>query len=122
VPGASRFERATILSADLTAFLRDVKGFSKASVELGRGFASFAFTQFGPDVRARVRILPGRDGPIAVAADHVSVGGVTIPALLVTWVVRNYDPSPVMAARSPVPIEVGRIDISLDAIRISPNR
>jgi len=120
--GRIRFERATILSADLTALLRDLKGFSKASVELGRGFASFAFTQFGPDVRARVRILPGRDGPIVVVADHVSVGGVAIPALLVTWVVRNYDPSPVMAARSPAPIGVGRIDISPDAIRISPNR
>ena len=33
--GRIRFERATILSADLTAFLRDLKGFSKASVELG---------------------------------------------------------------------------------------
>jgi hypothetical protein len=120
--GRVRFERATIRSADLTAFLRDLKGFTSASVELGRGFASFAFRQLGPDVRARVRILPGRDGPIAVAADHVTVGGVTIPALLVNWVVRNFDPSPVIASRSPVAIEVGRIEIDPDAIRISAAR
>jgi hypothetical protein len=120
--GRVRIERATILAADLTAFLRDLKGFTTASVELGRGFASFVFRQVGPDVRARVRILPGRDGPIAIAADHVSVGGVTIPDLLVNWVVRNYDPSPVMASRSPVPIEVGRIEIDPDAIRIRATR
>ena len=120
--GRVRFERATILSADVTAFLRDLKGFTTASVELGRGSASFAFAQFGPDVRARVRILPGRDGPIAVTPEFVSVGGVTIPGVLVNWVVRNYDPSPVMAARAPVRLEVGQIEISPDAIRILANR
>jgi hypothetical protein len=120
--GRVRIDRATVLSADVSAFLRNLKGFTRASVELGRGSASFAFSQFGPDVRARVRILPGRDGPIAVAPELVSVGGVTIPSLLVNWVVRNYDPSPVMAARAPVPFEVGPIEISPDAIRILPSR
>jgi hypothetical protein len=120
--GRIRFERATIFSADLVAFLRDLKGFTTATVELQRGFATFAFKQLGPDVRARVRILPGLDGPIAVTADHVAVGGVTIPDLLVNWVVRNFDPSPVLASRSPVPIEVGRIEIDPDAIRIRATR
>jgi hypothetical protein len=120
--GRVRFERATILSADVTAFLRDLKGFTTASLELGQGSVSFAFPQFGPDVRARVRILPGRDGPIAVTPELVSVGGVTIPGPLVNWVVRNYDPSPVLAARAPFPLEVGRIEISPDAIRILANR
>jgi hypothetical protein len=116
--GGVRFERATILSEDVSAFLRNLKGFTTASVQLGRGSASFAFSQFGPDVRARVRILPGREGPITVTPELVSVGGVTIPAPLVNWVVRNYDPSPVLAARAPVRLEVGRIEISPDAIRI----
>ena len=120
--GSVRFERATILSGDVSAFLRNVKGFTTASVELGRGSASFAFSQFGPDVRARVRILPGREGPISVTPEFVSVGGVTVPAALVDWVARNYDPSPVLAARAPVRLEVGRIEISPDAIRILPDR
>jgi dolichyl-phosphate-mannose-protein mannosyltransferase len=116
--GGVRFERATILSDDVSAFLRNLKGFTTASVRLGPGSASFAFSQFGPDVRARVRILPGREGPIAVMPELVSVGGLTIPAPLVNWVVRNYDPSPVLAARAPVRLEVGRIAISPDAIKI----
>ncbi len=120
--GTVRFERATILSGDVRAFLRSAKGFTTASVELGRGSASFAFSQFGPDVRARVRILPGREGPISVMPEFVSVGGVTVPAALVDWVARNYDPSPVLAARAPVRLEVGRIEISPDAIRILPDR
>jgi hypothetical protein len=117
-----RFERATILSGDSQTFLRNLKGFTAASVELGHGSASFAFSQFGPDVRARVRILPGREGPIAVVPEFVSVGGVRIPAPLVNWVVRNYDPSPVLAARAPVRVELGRIEISPEAIRIVSNQ
>ena len=35
------------------------------------------------------------------------------------WVIRNYDPAPRIASRLPIPLEVGRIVIGDDDIRIS---
>jgi hypothetical protein len=73
----------------------------------------------GPDVAARVRVLPASDRPFMLAADHVTVGGIPVPSMLVDWVVRTWDPSPRIASRLPVPVSVGRIDITPEAIRIS---
>ncbi len=119
--GRARLEQATILAADFAAFLRDLKGFRNATVTLERGTAALSVRQPGPDVTARVRILPASDRPFALAADHVRVGGIPIPGGLVNWVIRNYDPSWGLASRSPVPIEVGRVEIAPDAVRISTN-
>jgi hypothetical protein len=44
---------------------------------------------------------------------------VPVPDLLVNWVIRNYDPSARIAARLPFPIELGRISVSGEALRIS---
>jgi hypothetical protein len=119
--GRVRLERATIHAQDFAAFLHELKGFKHASVELGRGAAAFAFRQPGPDVTARVRLLPARDRPFALEAEDVRLGGVAVPGGLVNWVIRSYDPSLRLAARLPVPVELGRVEITPDAIRISPN-
>jgi hypothetical protein len=119
--GRVRLERTTILAQDFAAFLRSQKGFRNASVELGSGAAAFAFRQPGPDVSARVRVLPARDRPLALAAEDVRLGGVPVPGGLVNWVIRNYDPSLRLASRLPVPVELGRVEIAPDAIRIVPN-
>jgi hypothetical protein len=71
------------------------------------------------DVRA---MLPATEKPFALAADHVTVGGIPVPAMLVDWVVRTWDPSPRIASRLPVPVSLGRIDITPEAIRISARR
>ena len=73
----------------------------------------------GPDVAARVRVLPDAERPFALAAERVTVGGVPVPALLVDWVVRTWDPTPRIASRLPMPVTLGRIDITPEAIRIS---
>jgi hypothetical protein len=39
--------------------------------------------------------------------------------MLVDWVVRAWDPTRRIASRLPVPMTVGRIDITPEAIRIS---
>lgn len=118
--GRVRLERATILAQDFAAFLRDVKGFRNATVDLGRGAVTFTFRQPGPDVSARVRLLPARERPLALAAEDVRLGGVPVPAVLVDWVIRNYDPSPRLASRLPVAVELGRLEVAPDAIRVSP--
>ncbi len=120
--GRVTLERATILAPDFAAFLRDLKGFKNARVELENGAAAFTFRQPGPDVSARVRVLPARGRPFALRAEDVRLGGVPVPRGLVHWVIRNYDPSLVLAARLPVPAEIGRVEITPDAVRIGPPR
>jgi hypothetical protein len=112
-------ERVTIREDDLRAFLKEQKGFKTASVKFEQGALAFVISLPGPDVAARVRALPATDRPFALVADHVTVGGIPVPAMLVDWVVRTWDPAPRIASRLPVPVTLGRIDITPEAIRIS---
>src|SRR5206468_3700478 len=91
--GRVRIERATILAADFSAFLHQLKGLRNASVTLERDALALAVAQPGPDLTARVRLVPASDRPFAIAFERVRVGGVPLPGLLVDWVVRGYDPS-----------------------------
>ena len=116
--GRVRIERATILAADFNAFLNQLKGLRNASVTLERGALALAVAQPGPDLTARVRFVPASDRPFAVAFERVRVGGVPLPGLLVDWVVRGYDPSLGLASRLPVRLEVGRVEITPEAIRV----
>jgi hypothetical protein len=117
-----RLEEATIPEADLRAFLREQKGFKDASVKLEQGALSFVLSQPGPDVAARVRFVPAVDRPFALAADQVRVAGLPVPALLVDWVVRTWDPTPRIASRLPVPVTLRHLDITPEAVRISASR
>jgi dolichyl-phosphate-mannose-protein mannosyltransferase len=112
-------ERLTIREDDLRAFLKEQKGFKTASVKFEQGALAFVVSLPGPDVAARVRVLPAAERPFALAADHVTLGGIPVPAMLVDWVVRTWDPTPRIASRLPVPVTLGRIDITPEAIRIS---
>ena len=112
-------EQGTIREGDLQAFLKEQKGFKTASVKLEPGALAFVIGLPGPNVGARVRVLPADDRPFALAAEHVTLGGVPVPAMLVDWVVRTWDPTPRIASRLPLPVTVGRIDVTPEAIRIS---
>jgi hypothetical protein len=69
-------------------------------------------------VSLRARVVQAPDRPVALAADRVRVDGVDVPAALVDWVVRNYDPLPAVLARLPVRLAVGRVEVTPEAIRI----
>jgi hypothetical protein len=112
-------ERVTIREDDLRAFLKEQKGFKTASVKFEQGALAFVMSLPGPDVGARVRVRSATERPFALLADHVTVGGIPVPAMLVDWVVRTWDPAPRIASRLPVPVTLGRIDITPEAIRIS---
>jgi hypothetical protein len=112
-------ERVTIREDDLQALLKEQKGFKTASVKLEPGALAFSVSLPGPDVAARVRVLPARERPFTLVADRVTLGGVAVPSMLVDWVVRTWDPTPRIASRLPIPVTVGRIDITPEAIRIS---
>jgi hypothetical protein len=113
---------ATILEADFRAFLREQKGFKDAAVKFEQGALSFVLPQPGPDVSARVRFVPAADRPFALETDQVRVGGLPVPAVLVDWVVRTWDPTPKIASRLPVPVTLRHLDITPEAVRVSASR
>ena len=39
-----------------------------------------------------------------------------------SWVIRNFDPTPRMASRLPFPVEIGRVSLHDHALRISRER
>ena len=110
----------TIREDDLRAFLKEQKGFKTASVKFEPGRARLRHEP----ARARCRgASPGAAGDrAAVRAGRRARHGRAesrCRRLLVDWVVRTWDPSPRIASRLPVPVTLGRIDITPEAIRIS---
>jgi hypothetical protein len=116
--GRLRITQATIAAEDLRAFLGQQRRTRTTRLTLGDGFADLVIEQPGPNVSARVRVMPARDRPFAMLADHVRVGGVAVPPLLVDWVMRTIDPSRRIASRLPVVVEIGDVTIGRDAVRI----
>src|SRR5204862_5191455 len=100
-----RLEQATIRAADFALFLRDLKDFRQAGVELLDGALAFVFRQPGPDVSGRVRILPSAERPFELGFEGVRLGGVPVPGIVLDWVVRGYDPTLRLASRLPLPGE-----------------
>ena len=48
------------------------------------------------------------------------LGGLPIPDAFVNWVIRNYDPTPRLASRLPVLVEIGEVAIRPEAVQIRP--
>jgi hypothetical protein len=110
--------RATIGAADLETFLRALKGFARTTVRLEPDALVFGMTLPGPDVTGRVRVVPAAGRPFALAPDNVRLGGVPVPTVLVGWVFRNIDPSSRLGDRLPVPVELTKVRVTAEAIRI----
>ena len=116
--GRFRLEQMEITAADLQAFVAGLKGFRGTRVQLVPGAIDLVVEQPGPDLAARVRLVPAADRPFALAVDRARLGWVPLPRLLVDWVVRNYDPTPQIADRLPFRVEVARVSVSEQAIRV----
>lgn len=117
--GRVRLDRATVTGADLQAFVRGLRRFRGASVTLETGGIVVGLRGGGPAIQARVSVVPATDRPFAIEVDRLRYAGVPVPTFLVHWVVRNYDPTPRLAARLPVPVTMGRVTVTEDAIRIA---
>ena len=116
--GRFRLERMEITAPDLQAFVAGLKGFRGTRVRLAPGGIDLVVEQPGPDLAARVRVVPAAGRPFALAVDRARLGWVPLPRLLVDWVVRNYDPTPQIADRLAFPVEVARVSVSEQAIRV----
>jgi hypothetical protein len=117
--GRLRLESAAVTVPDLQTFIAGLKRFHRSTVAADGDALRVAIRQAGPDVTARVRLLAAADRPFAITAERVRVGGVPVPAALVDWVVRNFDPAPRIASRLPFPVTLGRVSIQDEALRIS---
>jgi hypothetical protein len=116
--GRLRLARATIAADDLQSFLGGLRAFRRARVQLTSGAVFFTARQSIADVSALVRVVPAADRPFALEVERASIGWMPLPAALVNWVVRHYDPTPRMKSRLPFPVEVGRITITEQALRV----
>ncbi len=116
--GSARLARAQIAAEDLVTFLHGQKTFRRARVQLEDGTVTLDLPRWGPDVHARVRIEPAQDRPFIVASERVVLGGVPLPAMLVNWVMRHFDPSMRIAARTPFDIAIGPVRVTPDAVHI----
>jgi hypothetical protein len=115
---AVSIERAVVSQADLQRVIDDQRRAVRMVVELGDGAAQVRASGLGPRITARVRVLPGGDRvPIIVAVDHLNIGWLPVPDLLVHWIASNFDPSyqlarlPVRVRLGPVSIRAGRLEV-----------
>jgi len=116
--GRFRLERMEVAAADVQAFVAGFKAFRGSRVHLGPGWIDVVVEQPGPDLAARVRVVPAADRPFGLAVDRARVGWLPLPRLLVDWVARNYDPTGQIAARLAFPVEVAHVATSEQAIRV----
>jgi len=114
-----RLDSATVKIADLQTFLAANKRFHRSTVRVDGDALAVAVRQAGPDVTARVRLASAADRPFALQAEAVRVGGIPVPSALVNWVIRNFDPTPKIAARVPFPVEIARVSVRDEALCIS---
>ena len=117
--GRLRLESATVTIADLQTFVAGLKRFRRSTVTADGDALAVAIRQSGPDVKARVRLASATDRPFALSVERVRVGGLPVPDALVGWVVRNFDPTPKIASRVPFPVQIGRVSVRDEALRIT---
>jgi dolichyl-phosphate-mannose-protein mannosyltransferase/DUF2993 family protein len=117
--GRVRLQSATVTLPDLQSFMAALKHFRRATVAADGDALAITVRQVGPDVSARVKVLPAADRPFVLRAERVRVAGVPVPDLLVNWVMRNFDPAPRIASRLPFPVEIGRVSVHDGTLTIS---
>jgi hypothetical protein len=120
--GRLRLETATVPVADLQAFVAGQRRFRGSTVTADGDALAITVRPVGPEISARVRMLPAADRPFTLEAERVRVGGVPVPGALVNWVIRNFDPTPRIAARMPFPVEIGHVSVRDQALRITTDR
>jgi hypothetical protein len=116
--GRLRLARADVSADDLQAFLGGLRVFRRSRLWLTTDAVYFIIRQPGADMSALVKVLPATDRPFALDVQRASLGWLPIPPALVNWVVRHYDPATQLKSRVPFPVEIGRVTVTEQALRI----
>ena len=113
-----RVSRLLVTAPDLDLFLRGQPAGRGMTVSLRDGFGEVLVTGLGPALRARIRFGPAdRDRPFTLVVDEVSIGGFRVPAFLVDWIARHFDPTPTLR-RLPIAITIAPLRILPGRIEI----
>jgi hypothetical protein len=120
--GALRVERLGLAEPDLAEFLAQQRGLAGLRVAMEEGWIRVRWPLPGPGLSARVAVAAGSPPePFTLRAEEVRYGGVRVPALLVDWIVRNFDPTPrlkrlpMAVSLAPVRIVPGRLEVGMEA-------
>jgi Dolichyl-phosphate-mannose-protein mannosyltransferase len=120
-------ERLGVAQEDLAGFLALQRGLSGLGATMERCGIAVHWSLPGPDLRARLGLEAGPGAaPFALHADRVRYGGVHVPALLVRWIVRNFDPTPrlrrlpMAVSVAPISIGAGRLEVGIDPDPLCP--
>ena len=113
-----RVERADISGDDVQAFLAQLKPFRRTRVRLTTDAVYVTARQPGVDVLALVRVVPASDGRVALHVQRASIGWIPLPTGLVSWVIRRYDPTDRLTSRLPFPVEISRVSVTEQLLRI----
>jgi dolichyl-phosphate-mannose-protein mannosyltransferase len=116
--GRLRLAHVEVGGDDLQAFLGGLRAFRRTRVRLTSGGVYVTARQRGADVSALVHVKPATTRPFALEVTRASVGWVPVPAVLVNWLVRQYDPTPHLRSRLPFPVDIGRVTVTEHALRI----
>jgi hypothetical protein len=93
------------------------------TVELAEGMARIRSTKLGPALEATVRLGPGREGaPFAIDVSDVRIARVPIPGVMVSWVVRQFDPT-LRLRDLPVAVSLAAVTLTPQAVEVgAPGR
>ena len=116
--GRLRVARADISGDDAQAFLAQLKPFRRTRVRLASDAVYVITRQPGADVQALVRVVVGSDGRVALHVERVSIGWIPLPARVVNWAVRRYDPVERLTSALPFAVDIARVVVTEQALRI----
>jgi hypothetical protein len=116
--GRLRVARAEISGDDAQAFLGQVKALRRTRIRLTTDAVYVTARQPGADLSALIRVVPGADRRVALQAQRASIGWIPLPASLVNWVVRDYDPVERLTSGLPFPVEIAPVVVTERALRI----
>jgi dolichyl-phosphate-mannose-protein mannosyltransferase len=116
--GRLRVVRAEVSGDDAQEFLGQLKPFRRTRVRLTTDAVYVTARQPGVDVLALVRVVPGSDGGVALHVQRASIGWIPLPTGLVSWVMRRYDPTERLTRRLPFPVEIARVAVTEQSLRI----
>jgi hypothetical protein len=115
--GRLRVARAEISGDDAQAFLGQLKPFRRIRVRLTTDGVYVTARQPGADVLALVRVVSATDRRVALQVQRASIGWIPLPTRLVNWMMRD-DPAERLTSTLPFPVEIARVAVTEQALRI----
>jgi hypothetical protein len=116
--GRLRVARAEISGDDAQAFLGQLRSLRRTRIRLATGAVYVTARRPGADVSALIRVVPAADRRLTLHVERASIGWVPLPASLVNWVVRDYDPVDRLTSGLPFPVELAPVVVTDQAVRI----